>query len=427
MADKQAVPNGAYLLCDKGAKPGQLTVTPNGVSYYGESSATEFDALPVLNVPDFGACLILKKCVPATALWQGVVENGVTIGRGRPLKDDSMLPCAVGGTVRIFMSLAAATAAATAAASNHAAAEEAKAEAKEAKKDASLLFWAGVGLAAVVGIAAIALTGGAAAPLVALAAEVALDAAIGGAVAGAVAGGVAGGIDGYNSGGLEGAAEGILPGAAAGALMGGAAGVVTALGGGALLLPSVAAFGYGVYEDSRAMYYEPSVGSGLVLFSDVFTVVVAAKSEALVREGLAGPESQGIIINNPGFGDVRPAEFVRDIARNEKIADIESEAKYRTFSEGVEHAVIKTAEGKRIMVSGGSKGIELPRDTKVLYGHTHPPVRKGAINDPSEADRNALDALNQSKQYIYHDGQRTVLYRNGEKVTTSDYDTKRSE
>ena len=283
MAGKQAVPNGAYLLCDKGAKPGKLTVTPSRVSYYGEDSATEFDALPVLNVPDFGACIILKKCVPATALWQGVVENGVTIGRGRPLKEDSVLPCAVGGTVRVFLSLAAATAAATAAASNHAAAKEAKAEAQEAKKDAGMLFWAGVGLAAVVGVAAIVLTGGAAAPLVALAAEVALDAAIGGAVAGAVAGGVAGGIDGYNSGGLEGAAEGILPGAAAGALMGGAAGVVTALGGGALLLPSVAAFGYGVYEDSRAMYYEPSVGSGLVLFSDAVTIGIGLKAGDAVR------------------------------------------------------------------------------------------------------------------------------------------------
>ena len=106
----------------------------------------EFDALPVLNVPDFGACIILKKCVPATALWQGAVENGVTNGCGRPLKEDSVLPCAAGGTVRVFLSLAAATAAAT----NHAAAEEASAEAKEAKKDAGMLFWAGVGLAAVV-------------------------------------------------------------------------------------------------------------------------------------------------------------------------------------------------------------------------------------------------------------------------------------
>jgi hypothetical protein len=288
MADKQAVPNGAYLLCDKGVKPSQLTVTPSNVSYYGELAATEFDALPVLNVPDFGACLILKKCVPATAHWQDVVENGVTIGLGRPLKEDSVLPCAVGGTVRIFLSLAAATAAAT----NHAAAEEAKAEAKEAKKDAGMLFWAGVGLAAVVGVAAIALTGGAAAPLVALAAEVALDAAIGGAVVGAVAGGVAGGVDGYNSGGLEGAAEGILPGAASGALMGSAAGVVTALGGGALLLPSVAAFGYGVYEDARAMYYEPSVGSGLVLFSDAVTIGVGLKAGDAVRPKELAPAAK---------------------------------------------------------------------------------------------------------------------------------------
>ncbi|QYS85997.1 hypothetical protein JJC03_13295 [Flavobacterium oreochromis] len=33
------------------------------------------------------------------------------------------------------------------------------------------------------------------------------------------------------------------------------------------------------------------------------------------------------------------------------------------------------------------------------------------MNTPSPADREALDVLNQSKQYIYHDGQRTTIYR----------------
>ena len=287
MAGKQAVPNGAYLLCDKGAKPGKLTVTPSGVSYYGESSATEFDALPVLNVPDFGACIILKKCVPITALWQGVVENGVTIGRGRPLKEDSVLPCTVGGTVRIFLSLQAATAAATAAASNHAAAEEAKAEAKEAKELSQVLFWGAVALVVVAGVAATICTGGAAGPLAAVAGEALLTSMAAGAAAGAVAGGVAGGVEGYNTGGLEGAAEGVLPGAASGALMGGAGGVVVASGAGAYLLPSVAAFGYGVYQDTRVLYYEPSTASGLVVFSDVVTVIAAAKTDAAVRRGLA--------------------------------------------------------------------------------------------------------------------------------------------
>ena len=390
MAGKQAVPNGAYLLCDKGAKPGKLTVTPSGVSYYGESSATEFDALPVLNVPDFGACIILKKCVPITALWQGVVENGVTIGRGRPLKEDSVLPCTVGGTVRIFLSLQAATAAATAAASNHAAAEEAKAEAKEAKKDAGMLFWAGVGLAVVVGAAAIVLTGGAAAPLVALAAEVALDAAIGGAVAGAVAGGVAGGIEGYNSGGLEGAAEGILPGAAAGAVMGGAAGVVTALGGGALLLPSVAAFGYGVYEDSRAMYYEPSVGSGLVLFSDVVTVAVAAKTEALVREGLAPkaestvpPEETLTPVEVPGASQAKKAAY-------EAAKDIFEKTSKRKMPRAVT-ALFDKKTGKQYI--GTSRGVS---DPATLETATSARLPEESMEEWSTHNCAEVDALNKA-------------------------------
>lgn len=294
MADKQAVPNGAYLLCDKGAKPGQLAVTPRGVSYYGEPSATEFDALPVLNVPDFGACLILKKCVPATVQWQGVVENGVTIGYGRPLKEDSVLPCAAGGTVRVFLSLAAATAAASATATNHQLAEEAQAEAHEAKALSQALFWGAVALVVVAGVAATIATGGAAGPLAAVAGEALLTSMAAGAAAGAVAGGVAGGVEGYNRDGLEGAAEGILPGAAGGALMGAAGGAVVATGAGAYLLPSVGAYGYGVYQDTRALYYEPSVATGLVVFSDVVTVAAAAKTDAAVREALApkaGPEA----------------------------------------------------------------------------------------------------------------------------------------
>ncbi|UYZ64888.1 DUF4280 domain-containing protein [Hymenobacter weizhouensis] len=276
MADIQYVPGGAYLLCDKGSKPGQLTAREKGVSLKGKPWATEFDALPVLNVPDFATCLILKKCVPATMQWQQTLAGAVTVDGEKPLLEHSVLPCTVGGTIRIFMSLSAATAAATQAATNHKMAEEAKQEAREAKENANLLFWAGVGVAAVVGVAAIALTGGAAAPLVALAAEVALEAAVVGAVAGGAAGAVAGGIEGYNRDGLDGAAEGIVPGAAMGALMGSVGGVVSALGGGIFLLPSLFEFGHGVYADVKVMHYEPSVGNGLVVFSDIATIAAGA-------------------------------------------------------------------------------------------------------------------------------------------------------
>ncbi|UYZ64658.1 hypothetical protein [Hymenobacter weizhouensis] len=104
-----------------------------------------------------------------------------------------------------------------------------------------------------------------------------------------------------------------------------------------------------------------------------------------------------LIIGTPAAGDVRPAQVVRIITKGESIAGIVSEAKYLTFSEGVEHAVIKRTDGVTYLVSGGSKGIILPADTKVLFGHTHPPVPRGAINTPSVADREALEILGQSK------------------------------
>jgi hypothetical protein len=120
-------------------------------------------------------------------------------------------------------------------------------------------------------------------------------------------------------------------------------------------------------------------------------------------------------------------ELIREIEAGEKIADIVDEAKYLTRQEGKEHAVIKAGNGKRYLISGGEKGIELPKDTKILYGHTHPnlPGATPFNNGPSAADRQALDMMNpgkgQSKQYIYHDGQRSTLYRSGDIISTTNY------
>ena len=132
-------------------------------------------------------------------------------------------------------------------------------------------------------------------------------------------------------------------------------------------------------------------------------------------------------LNTPAAqGDVRKAEIVRKIEHGEKIADIIQEAKQLTWLDNVEHAVIKI-NGERFLVSGGRHGIILPGNTELLYGHTHPPVGSGQLNGPSIGDRVAIGAenLNQSKQYVFHDGQRTTIHRGDMTgqydVTTSDY------
>jgi hypothetical protein len=128
-------------------------------------------------------------------------------------------------------------------------------------------------------------------------------------------------------------------------------------------------------------------------------------------------DKEKIIVRSPKLnGEIEPAEFIRPIERGETIADIIDEAKYLTRADGVEHAVIKV-KGKRYLVKGGRDGIILPEDTEIIYGHTHPnlPGTKPFNNGPSIGDRDALESVNfgkgQSKQYVFHDGQRTTIYR----------------
>ncbi|MEP1488492.1 MAG: RHS repeat-associated core domain-containing protein, partial [Algibacter sp.] len=109
--------------------------------------------------------------------------------------------------------------------------------------------------------------------------------------------------------------------------------------------------------------------------------------------------------------DVRKATIVREIKTDDKISDIIREAVYNTMMDDVEHAVIKLTDGRKVLVSGGKHGIHLPANTELIYGHTHPSLPKGANNMPSTADREVLDFLEQSKQYIFHDGQRTTIFR----------------
>ncbi len=124
----------------------------------------------------------------------------------------------------------------------------------------------------------------------------------------------------------------------------------------------------------------------------------------------------GSVTIRAGFygSDVRNAKFVREIKKGEKISDLIDEAKGITYIEDVEAAVIQLQNGSRYLVTGGRHGINLPSNTAKIYGHTHPRVM-GGVNTPSEGDRRALDLLDggngQSKTYIFHDGQRTTIYR----------------
>ncbi|RZL01275.1 MAG: DUF4280 domain-containing protein, partial [Hymenobacter sp.] len=209
MSDQKYVPANVFLRCDKGVTPCQLKIMRPGPDLYDEKWAVEGDALPVVNIGTFGACAAAQgaPCVPITVRWQHTLLGALQIDAGglpqNPLLDNSFLPCARSGKIDIFFTRAAVMQAlqATADAKQLAASKQLSSRAKTAS---ILLLGAGILVAAAVIVA----TGGAAAPLLAIA----IDAAITGAAVGATVGTVAGGLEGYAHGGVEGAVKGAAEG-----------------------------------------------------------------------------------------------------------------------------------------------------------------------------------------------------------------------
>ncbi len=112
MSEEKYVPQGAYLVCNKGAAITQLIVTNNQMcSIYGEGTATELDKVPLVNIMPFGVCSINNKdCVPVPIEWSPI-QNDVEIGGGALINEESKLSCSVGGEVEIHFSKASAEAA----------------------------------------------------------------------------------------------------------------------------------------------------------------------------------------------------------------------------------------------------------------------------------------------------------------------------
>jgi hypothetical protein len=79
------ITSGVWLRCDKGGAPGTITVLPKAVKLYGQDWAAQLDAVPLVNIPSFGACLVTgTTCAPLTALWTDVMET-VSVQGQKPL------------------------------------------------------------------------------------------------------------------------------------------------------------------------------------------------------------------------------------------------------------------------------------------------------------------------------------------------------
>lgn len=113
MSDPRYVPQGAFLVCDKGVKPSTIRSFSNLNTFvYGENMCTAVDKLMVVNFDGFGACASCQgaPCTAPVTLWNPVTTD-VFLGGSPLLLDNSVLPCTLGGVIRIFFSLREAMAA----------------------------------------------------------------------------------------------------------------------------------------------------------------------------------------------------------------------------------------------------------------------------------------------------------------------------
>jgi YD repeat-containing protein len=161
--------------------------------------------------------------------------------------------------------------------------------------------------------------------------------------------------------------------------------------------------------------HEIALGTGEV-GGHVFLIVGPAKVAAgrmaftarpsafATLEPLVAAENASLRIAS-GLGESSPASIVRIIQRGESVANIINEGKALTFTTGNEHALVKLAGGERALVAGGPGGIEFAEGSVTrIFGHSHP-----TSAPPSAADFRATLQLGQSKQYVFHGGQVTVV------------------
>jgi hypothetical protein len=113
------------------------------------------------------------------------------------------------------------------------------------------------------------------------------------------------------------------------------------------------------------------------------------------------------------------AVFVRIVLATEELLSLAKDAKALTWETAREHAVLQIEDGRRIMVCGGTYGIELeqaaPNDpfgrpvhslwvsiedqpvrVMKLILHTHP-----LVTGPSDDDLRILQQLGQSESYLF--------------------------
>ena len=103
--DTKYVPEGAFLVCDKGDIPTQLICDPHPINIYSVKYADENDNKPILNIQSFGICKTLgTACPPPPGFTWINVKEDVRLHGSKPLLEISECLCPAGaGKIKIFL------------------------------------------------------------------------------------------------------------------------------------------------------------------------------------------------------------------------------------------------------------------------------------------------------------------------------------
>ena len=107
MSGKRYVPEGVYLVCDKGAKPSELkSLSYKETTLFGEHMTTKVDKVLNINFDPFGPCSMMNgsTCTAPITDWTNLTDS-VRLGGNELLLENSELPCTLGGKIKIFYSM----------------------------------------------------------------------------------------------------------------------------------------------------------------------------------------------------------------------------------------------------------------------------------------------------------------------------------
>jgi len=137
--------------------------------------------------------------------------------------------------------------------------------------------------------------------------------------------------------------------------------------------------GNGLFESIklRIMVISSKVLAGLLAVRDTLVdifnriwIKLYATWARLFESFRSAPE---VVVNSGQQGGAAPMTVYRTIQYGERLDDILNEMKGLVFSNNVEYAIVRLADGTRAIVSGGFTGIQFaPGQITRLFLHIHP-------------------------------------------------------